>query len=802
MDNKAHVVPLPAPIKDPLTVLRSVFKIENFRPAQKKAVETVLSGKDCLVLLPTGGGKSLCYQVPAMCREGVALVISPLLALIQDQVASLKAKGIKSAALSSAVDAAERSMIISDLRSLKPQIKILYVTPEQIATSFFRELITPLGNWGLVSLVAVDEAHCISEWGFDFRKPYRRIGELRYFVGSAPFIALTATATREVKRDIIEKLGMGSAEIIQASFDRPNIEYHFRSEEYMTAIGSSKVGTLESLLLSMKQQCGIIYCGMRQTVDDLTAYLNKRGIKCAGYHAGQDQMDRTIALKNWLSGEYPVIIATIAFGMGIDNASVRFVIHFDPPKSIEAFYQESGRAGRDGLPAKSIVFYSLDQLRRMAAQANSGPQNLRPGTLGVSSSGGTERITSLVELLIEPECRRKKLLMYFGERLQSRPKRCCDFCLAPQLAEVTYRLLTTGSMDENVSDEYAEQSMLTSRRPQIKTFKPASNKEIRNMSESLILGEKNDDNNDECCQNNNNNNNNNFQNFTSTTVNYPVKPIIPIISSNTKKTINKYEDVEDASETVHKENNTENMNFSHNVYNNEKQDINNNNNNNNFITVKSLVKPVIKSNNRLKPLQMSSTVKNQDDPDLEKNTFVKRDISKYEEGYDIKMQREQKKLLQQQKKEQRQKQHMQNESVNIYPYINKKIKPENEEMQRSKNTGNNEKKVSKDKQNYSYEDYLKTEDISRYVEEMSNALYNTKGMEIYKNNLDDFRERCNKLALKIIRIVAITVSYDNKRGKPSDFNLTVSSLIKYFKTNEGKLDFRKCFTTKQVDFMK
>eukprot|EP00767_Chilomastix_cuspidata_P002635 gnl/Chilomastix_cuspidata/2758.p2 GENE.gnl/Chilomastix_cuspidata/2758~~gnl/Chilomastix_cuspidata/2758.p2 ORF type:complete len:632 (+),score=273.14 gnl/Chilomastix_cuspidata/2758:5974-7869(+) len=427
--------------KTPLSVLQNVFKLSEFRPHQKKAIDSVMKGHNCLVLLPTGGGKSFCYQIPALCKPGMAIVVSPLIALMQDQVSSLRAKGIPAAALSTSLTPGEKAILLKDLGARKPVTKLLYVSPEGLQSTRVQAALAVLGRRGLVSLVAVDEAHCVSEWGHAFRPHYRRIAEIRQFVGSPPFLALTATATPEVRRDIAAKLQFGRHDTVVASFNRPNIEYHFRSEEYIAARGKTKLADLVAILSApapdgrgarapRREQTGIVYCFRRQTTEEVSVLLQRAGLTCTAYHAGVSLADRRATLRAWQRGTVRLIVATVAFGMGIDKDNVRYVVHWDPPKSIEAFYQGSGRAGRDGRSALSVTYYSMDSLRNyafLAAQSKDQPRVLQ------------DKVKKLGALMTSARCRRAALLEYFGEHLKAaRPHttpgvRCCDFCQAPQL---------------------------------------------------------------------------------------------------------------------------------------------------------------------------------------------------------------------------------------------------------------------------------------------------------------------------------------------------------------------------------
>uniref|UniRef100_A0A0D3FB89 DNA 3'-5' helicase n=1 Tax=Oryza barthii TaxID=65489 RepID=A0A0D3FB89_9ORYZ len=317
-------------------VLKQHFGYSGFRGKQLEAIEAVLSGRDCFCLMPTGGGKSMCYQIPALVKSGIVLVISPLIALMENQVASLKSKGIPAEFLSSTQTSHNKQKIHEDLDSGNPSLKLLYVTPELVATSGFKAKLTKLNNRGLLGLVAIDEAHCISTWGHDFRPSYRKLSSLRNQFPDIPILALTATAVPKVQKDVISSLCLRNPLILRASFNRPNIFYEVRYKDLLDDVYSD----ISNLLKSSGNVCSIVYCLERAVCDDLTMHLSQQGISSAAYHAGLNSK-------------------------GIDRQDVHIVCHYNLPKSMEAFYQESGRAGRDQQPSKSVLYYGLDDRKKM-----------------------------------------------------------------------------------------------------------------------------------------------------------------------------------------------------------------------------------------------------------------------------------------------------------------------------------------------------------------------------------------------------------------------------------------------------
>ncbi|MEN9387225.1 MAG: helicase RecQ, partial [Cyanobacteriota bacterium] len=397
---------------DPMEVLERVFGYASFRGPQEAIVRHVIAGGSGLVLMPTGGGKSLCYQVPALCRPGLAVVISPLIALMQDQVEALQQLGIAAAALHSGLDGEESQQVWRQLNA--GQLDLLYVSPERLLSG---DLLERLGGTPL-ALFAIDEAHCVSQWGHDFRPEYRQLDQLAERFPQVPRLALTATADPRTQADIRERLRLLEGEVFLASFDRPNIRYLLRQKQS----GNSQ---LLQFLEEHRGECGIVYARSRSRVDRVAAELRAAGYDTIAYHAGMEAEARRQALQRFRLGSGVVVVATIAFGMGIDKPDVRFVAHVDLPKSLEAYYQETGRAGRDGLPAVAWMAHGagdIPQLRRFIDESGASEEQKRiehgklEALIGFSEASG---------------CRRQVLLRHFGETL-AEPCNNCDGCLEPQ----------------------------------------------------------------------------------------------------------------------------------------------------------------------------------------------------------------------------------------------------------------------------------------------------------------------------------------------------------------------------------
>ena len=397
---------------NPELVLSSVFGYKNFRPLQEAVINSVLAKKDTLVIMPTGGGKSLCYQIPALILKGITIVVSPLISLMSNQVASLEKHGIHSVFLNSSLEWKEYLKAVDEIK--KGFVKIIYVSPEGLATSRIRDLLNE-GNLE-VSCITIDEAHCVSEWGHDFRPDYMEIFSVRKLFPKATMIALTATATEQVKRDIIKNLGLKKPEIFTTSFDRKNIFLEVQPKKS----GESQV---INFLKNHKDESGIIYCTSRRQVDELFVSLKKKGYSVLNYHAGLPDDVRGEHQQLFIEDKVKIIVATVAFGMGIDKPNVRFVINFDLPKSIEEYYQEIGRAGRDGQPAWALLLYTYADVHK-----------IRYFFTDMADPTKAEmKLKSMVNFASGNSCRRKALLNYFGEKYDATTGEadgswCCDIC--------------------------------------------------------------------------------------------------------------------------------------------------------------------------------------------------------------------------------------------------------------------------------------------------------------------------------------------------------------------------------------
>ncbi len=393
-------------------LLKDCFGYSAFRGEQLKIIRSILDGKDTLAIMPTGGGKSLCYQIPALASEGVALVISPLISLMQDQVASLKESGVESCFLNSSLTGAEKYQTKQAI--LSGRIKIVYVSPEGILSPGLNDLFEQVK----VSLIAIDEAHCVSQWGHEFRKDYTRLHELRDRFPLAAVIALTATADQKTRADIAKQLKLKDPEVFISSFDRPNIQY-------LVLDRKDELEQLEEFIEEKHPgDTGIVYCLSRKKVERVAEALSKKGYPAIPYHAGLSQEERSRNQKRFSSDDRIIVVATIAFGMGIDRPDVRFVAHLDLPKSIESYSQETGRAGRDGKPSSAWMIYGLQDVVKLSQmiETTEADENYKKvarhkldAMLGLCESGG---------------CRRNYLLNYFGE---ASPERCdfCDTCQSP-----------------------------------------------------------------------------------------------------------------------------------------------------------------------------------------------------------------------------------------------------------------------------------------------------------------------------------------------------------------------------------
>lgn len=403
-------------MSDSLEILQTVFGHESFRGNQQEIVDTVIAGHNALVLMPTGGGKSICYQVPALSRFGTAIVISPLIALMKDQVDALVKKGIEAAYLNSSISHEEQREIESSL--LKGNIKILYVSPERMLSDYFLNLLHKIE----LSLFAIDEAHCVSQWGHDFRPEYMKLGVLFKNFPHVPRLALTATAGIATRIEIMNSLSLHGSPTFICSFDRPNINYRIakkgkKEENYYKLLEFIKDNHL--------YDSGIVYCLSRKSVEETAQKLVKSGFKAMPYHAGMSQRYREKVQEKFINERSVIIVATIAFGMGIDKADVRFVAHMDLPKSIESYYQETGRAGRDGRPSNAWMLYGLRDLVLLKKMGNKGVKD------AMIRKSNQEKLDSMLGLCETTLCRREVLLKYFND---SHKGNCgnCDNCLRPK----------------------------------------------------------------------------------------------------------------------------------------------------------------------------------------------------------------------------------------------------------------------------------------------------------------------------------------------------------------------------------
>jgi ATP-dependent DNA helicase RecQ len=397
--------------RDPHEVLHAVFGFACFRGEQQAIIDHVIAGGDALVLMPTGGGKSLCYQVPALCRPGTCVVVSPLIALMHDQVEALRQLGVRAAALNSALDYAAASAVEKDLRD--GRLDLLYVAPERLLMNGFLDRLKRCA----IALFAIDEAHCVSQWGHDFRPEYLKLAVLRERFPDVPRIALTATADGPTREDILDRLHLRNGRVFVAGFDRPNIRYRIAPKQ------NSRTQLLD-FLKERGGEAGIVYCLSRKKVEDTAQALNDAGFPALPYHAGLDKAVRAANQDRFLKEDGIVMVATVAFGMGIDKPDVRFVAHLDLPRSLEAYYQETGRAGRDGLPSEAWLLYGAgDQakLRQFIDESEAADRQKRIEH---------QKLDALLGYCETTRCRRQVLLGYFGDTLDE-PCGNCDTCLTP-----------------------------------------------------------------------------------------------------------------------------------------------------------------------------------------------------------------------------------------------------------------------------------------------------------------------------------------------------------------------------------
>ena len=401
---KAETAPLQS-------LLKQHFGFTSFRPLQEEIIREVLARRDVFALLPTGGGKSLCFQLPALAQPGLTVVVSPLIALMKDQVDALQASGIAATFLNSSLQPGESRGRLRGLHT--GQYRLLYVAPERLMLSGF---LSDLQKWN-VNLLAIDEAHCISEWGHDFRPEYRQLSQLRSLFPNVPMLALTATATERVRADIVKQLHLRDARTYVASFNRPNLNYRVLAK-------SKPYDQLLDFLRGRPKESGIVYCQSRKSTESVAERLSDAGIKARPYHAGLEGADRSKHQELFLRDEVRVICATIAFGMGINKPNVRFVVHYDLPKNIESYYQETGRAGRDGLPSECLLLFSSGDVVKYSQFIDQKPPE--------EQKLAREQLSQIVHYAESGECRRGALLRYFGEHWPEANCGGCDNCLAPR----------------------------------------------------------------------------------------------------------------------------------------------------------------------------------------------------------------------------------------------------------------------------------------------------------------------------------------------------------------------------------
>lgn len=410
MDNQSQhsLAPLNA-----RSILKDYYGFDSFRPPQEDIVNDIVAGQDVLVLMPTGGGKSLCYQIPSLLRSGVGIVVSPLIALMEDQVTALTLLGIRAAYYNSSLNSNESRAVLAKLHN--NELDLLYIAPERLVSQSFLERLEDCS----IALFAIDEAHCISQWGHDFRPEYASLGLLKTHFPHIPIIALTATADMQTQRDIIHRLNYQPKQYV-ASFNRPNIHYHVVPKK-------NPVNQIDLFLQSQAQQSGIIYCGTRTAVETLATKLQALNYRARAYHAGLSHKERREVQSLFRYDQIDIVVATIAFGMGIDKPNVRFVVHHDLPKNIESYYQETGRAGRDGLPAKALLLYNPADSARLRSWIDDVPQEAQQRI-------EHHKLNHMLAFAEATHCRRQVLLLYFNETYDTS---CgyCDICDSPPKTE-------------------------------------------------------------------------------------------------------------------------------------------------------------------------------------------------------------------------------------------------------------------------------------------------------------------------------------------------------------------------------
>ncbi|QUN07479.1 DNA helicase RecQ [Shewanella yunxiaonensis] len=390
-------------------MLRQVFGYQSFRLGQREVMDQILSGQDCLVVMPTGGGKSLCYQLPALLMPGLTIVVSPLISLMKDQVDSLLQSGVNAAYLNSSLPREQQLQILRQLH--ERELQLLYISPERLLQPTFLERLQHLS----VSMFAIDEAHCISQWGHDFRPEYAQLGILKQSFPHIPVMALTATADQTTRLDICQRLQIHPYELL-SSFDRPNIRY-------TVAEKLNAANQLRQFITTQQGASGIVYCSSRRRVDEVAERLRQQGFSAEAYHAGMTQEARSSVQERFLKDQLDIVVATVAFGMGINKSNVRYVVHYDLPKSIESYYQETGRAGRDGLEAEALLLFEpadIGRVRHLIDQGSPGPQQ----------DVELHKLNTMAAFAEAQTCRRQVLLHYFGETAD-KPCGNCDICLDP-----------------------------------------------------------------------------------------------------------------------------------------------------------------------------------------------------------------------------------------------------------------------------------------------------------------------------------------------------------------------------------